>query len=247
MQILRVNRTTAAQARGVTIVIDVIRAFTVAGYAFDRGAQALWLVREIEEALALRKRVWEESTLTEKPRVYLAGEVGGKLIPGFDFNNSPALMSRASVQDSLLIQRTGAGTQGAVAVAHTPYILLCAFTNAQATAAYARTLAAQTNDTITLFPTGTMHDFAYGNEDVFCADYVEALLQERTDAQQRLEESITQLQASDRFDLWKQGHADFPSGDISAVLDANRFPFAMLGTHQTWHDIPYIEVHRINI
>ena len=37
MEILRVDRTTAGQARGVAIVIDVIRAFTVAGYAFAGG------------------------------------------------------------------------------------------------------------------------------------------------------------------------------------------------------------------
>lgn len=37
----RVDRTGAAQAYGVVIVIDVIRAFTVAGYAFAGGARGL--------------------------------------------------------------------------------------------------------------------------------------------------------------------------------------------------------------
>jgi phosphosulfolactate phosphohydrolase-like enzyme len=48
MEIIRVDRTTAPQARGVVIVIDVIRAFTVAGYAFAGGAERLWLVRTVE-------------------------------------------------------------------------------------------------------------------------------------------------------------------------------------------------------
>jgi hypothetical protein len=39
------NRDSAAQARGV-VVIDVIRAFSVAAYAFAGGARGLWLVRK---------------------------------------------------------------------------------------------------------------------------------------------------------------------------------------------------------
>src|SRR5260221_11956752 len=92
------------EARGVVIVIDVIRAFTVAAYAFAGGAARFWLVSAVDEAFALRER---------EPRALLAGEVGGRLIPGFDFNNSPSLMAAADVYGRLLIQRTGAGTQGA--------------------------------------------------------------------------------------------------------------------------------------
>jgi len=84
MQIKRVDLMAAAQARGVVIVIDVIRAFTVAGYAFEGGARGLWLVRQVEEALALRER---------EPGALLAGEVDGRLIPGFDHNNSPSSFS----------------------------------------------------------------------------------------------------------------------------------------------------------
>lgn len=247
MQIIRVNRTTADQARGVTIVIDVIRAFTVAGYAFANGAQALWLVRDIEEAQELQKHAPQALIGGKEPKTVLAGEVGGRLIPGFDFNNSPAMMAQADMHGRLLIQRTGAGTQGAVAVAHTPYILLCAFTNAQATATYARKLSAKTEDTITLFPTGAQEDFAYGNEDTLCADYVEALLQERSDTEQLLANSIAQLHTSDRFDLWKQGHTDFPYEDIAAVLDANRFNFVMVGIRKEWQGITYVEVMKQSI
>lgn len=247
MQIIRVNRTTAAQARGVTIVIDVIRAFTVAGYAFAGGAQALWLVRTIEEAQELRKHALATLSGGKEPKVVLAGEVRGHLIPGFDFNNSPVMMAQADMRGRLLIQRTGAGTQGAVGAIHASHILLCALINAQATATYARTLAAPTSDMITLLPTGTHDDFSYGNEDVMCADYLEALLRKREDATQVLAQGIAQLQASERFALWKQGHKDLPYEDIAAVLDANRFNFVMVGVHKQWQDITYVEVVKQSI
>src|SRR6185312_1572762 len=97
-------------ARGVVVVIDVLRAFTVSAYALARGARELLLVRGVEEALTLRDET--------HPDALLAGEVGGRLIPGFDLNNSPARMQSADVRDRLIIQRTGAGTQGAVNARH---------------------------------------------------------------------------------------------------------------------------------
>lgn len=235
MQILRVDRAASAQARGVVVVIDVIRAFSVAGYAFAGGARSLWLVRTVEEALALRER---------EPEALLAGEVEGRLIPGFDLNNSPALVAKTDMRGRLLIQRTGAGTQGAVGAINATSILLCALTNAQATAHHAAALAASTDAMITLLPTGDSSDFAYGNEDVLCADYVEALLRGQAHAEETLARDIVQLRASGRFALWERGDKDLPAEDIAAVLDADRFAFAMVGTRQEWRGIEYIEVTR---
>jgi 2-phosphosulfolactate phosphatase len=238
IEILRVDQATAAQARGVVIVIDVIRAFTVAGYAFARGATRLWLVRTIEEALALRAR---------EPQALLAGEVQGRLIEGFDINNSPARMAKADVRGRLIIQRTGAGTQGAVLASHARHLLLCALTNARATAIYAQTLAASTDRVITLLPTGTPEDFAYGEEDPLCADYIEALLRGRGDTLDILDKGIERLHTSRRFELWEQGHIDFPFEDIAAVLDVDRFNFAMIGTRKEWQGITYVDVQAVDV
>lgn len=130
--IRRVYRGEAEQAEGIVIVIDVIRAFTVAACAFAGDASSLWLVRTVEEALALREL---------DPGALLAGEIGGRLIPGFDLNNSPHLMSQADVRGRRIIQRTGAGTQGAVAARNTTHLLVCSLANARATAHYAAQLS----------------------------------------------------------------------------------------------------------
>ena len=234
----RVNQTSAAQVNGVVIVIDVIRAFTVAGYAFAGGTKELWLVRTIEEAQALRRR---------QPDALLIGEFGGRLIPGFDLNNSPAQMAAADVNGRLLIQRTGAGTQGAVKASNASTILLCALTNASATAHYAQELAARTGENITLLPTATFPGDSAQNEDDICADYVEALLEKPDDASAIVERGIAYLHRSGRFGENQAGDPDFPLEDVPAVLDVNRFKFVMVGQQQEWQGIRYVEVKRVTI
>jgi 2-phosphosulfolactate phosphatase len=239
LQISRVDLLRATQARGITIVIDVIRAFTVAAYAFAGGASRIWLVRTTDEAFALRAR---------EPGALLAGKIDGRLIPGFDLNNSPALMAKAPVAGRLIIQRTGAGTQGAVNAAHSRYLLVCALTNAAATAQYATALATGTGEPITLLPTAGPRAAFPETEDDLCADYLQALLTGRADAPQLLTDSIERLRLG-YFSHWEQGgeDQDFPSDDIAKVLDANRFPFAMLGTRQEWHGMTYVEVRRVDV
>ncbi len=238
MEIHRVSHSRAEEARGVVIVIDVIRAFSVAAYAFAGGARSLWLVRTVEEAQALRER---------EPEALLIGEVGGRLIEGFDFNNSPSQMAAADVRGRLLIQRTGAGTRGAVAVRQATDILLCSLTNAQATVTYARKLAEASDGIISLFPTAHITEIDPPNEDTICADYLEALLLERDDAVKVLADGIAYLHSIARFARFEPGSGDFPVEDIPAFLATNRFDFAMLGSRQCWRNVTYVEVQRVDV
>lgn len=237
IEIRRLNFPRVAEAQDITIVIDVIRAFTVAAYAFAGDASRLWLVRTTDEAFALRRR---------EPGALLAGE-NGRLIPGFDFNNSPAHMAKADVTGRLLIQRTGAGTQGAVNASHSQHLLLCSLVNAKATAQYAYALATETGELITLLPTGKPDEAFPLTEDDFCADYLEALITGRNDARQVLADRIARLRLG-RFTEWQQGNEqDFPVEDIEKVLDADRFRFAMVGIRQEWDGITYVEVKRVDV
>lgn len=237
MEIRRVNFLEASLARGVVIVIDVLRAFSVASYAFAGGAQAIWLVRTVDEALALRERA---------PEALLAGEVGGRLISGFDFNNSPAQMAAANVRGRLLIQRTGAGTQGAVRAVNAAHLLACSLTNARATATYAHQLAESADDLITLLPTERVAGLER-TEDVICADYLQALLQGRAGALAVLNQDIEQLRSVGRFARFQKDDPDMPFGDVAAVLEIDRFPFAMVGTRQRWQDVEYIALQRVDV
>lgn len=238
LEIYRVGRYEASEARGVVIVIDVIRAFSVAAYALAGGAQALWLVRTVEEAFALRER---------NPEVLLIGEVGGRLIPGFDLNNSPALMTTSDVRGRILVQRTGAGTQGALAVANAEHILLSSLVNARATATYARVLAESTGGIVTLHPTQGSLDNGEPGEDQICADYIEALLRGREDARELLAKEISRLRDAGRFETWQQGESDFPAEDIPLVLDVDRFDFAIVGMRKQWGEITYVEAGKVDM
>ena len=58
----------AAQARGLTVIIDVLRAFSLECYLSHRGAAELRPVATLEEAFAWRRR---------DPEVLRVGERGG--------------------------------------------------------------------------------------------------------------------------------------------------------------------------
>ena len=236
LNIRLVYRSEAAQARGVVIVIDVIRAFTVAAYACAGGARRLWLVRTTDEAFALRR---------QEPQALLAGEIGGRLIPGFDLNNSPSLMVATKVQGCTIIQRTGAGTQGAVGAINAEYLLICSLANARATATYARKLAETTGGLVTLLPTeGSSQRLPYIGEDAVCADYLEALLRDQEDARALLSGNLALIEESGRFDFMKQGDRDFPFEDIALIKAADRFNFVMVGQRKQAAGFEYVEVER---
>ena len=67
-------------AQGVVIIIDVLRAFSTAAYAFSRGAKEILLVSSVENALLLGLQI---------PNSKVMGEVGGLPPEGCDFGNSP--------------------------------------------------------------------------------------------------------------------------------------------------------------
>jgi len=236
LHIRRAYRLEAEEARGIVIVIDVIRAFTVAAYAFAGGARHLWLVRTTDEAFALRQ---------QEPQALLAGEIGGRLIPGFDLNNSPSLMASTDVRGRTIIQRTGAGTQGAVGALNAEYLLICSLANARATATYARKLAETTGGLVTLLPTeGYSQQKQFSGEDAICADYLEALLQGQDNALALLAANLASLDEAGRFDFMKLGEADFPFEDIALIKGADRFDFVMVGQRKQADDFEYVEVER---
>ena len=95
----------ASRARGIALVIDVFRAFTVAPHAVAAGASRVLPVGAIEDALALRKVM---------PNAVLVGERHARRLPGFDAGNSPTEILAVGVAGRPVVHTTHAGTQGLV-------------------------------------------------------------------------------------------------------------------------------------
>jgi 2-phosphosulfolactate phosphatase len=117
----------ARQARGVAVVIDVFRAFSVAPHAFDVGAARVLPAGEIDEAIALGRRF---------PGAVLAGERHARRLPGFDAGNSPTEIRSLDLRGKVLVHTTHAGTQGLVNASAADEVLTGSFVNISAVCRY---------------------------------------------------------------------------------------------------------------
>src|SRR2546430_4066099 len=117
--------TGAARAKGVVVVIDVFRAFTVSAYALAAGAGRCLLVKTVEEARALHASI---------PGSVLSAEVDGLPVPGIPLSNSPTAIAGCDLAGRTLIQRTSAGTQAVAAAGGAGPILAAGLVVAKATA-----------------------------------------------------------------------------------------------------------------
>jgi 2-phosphosulfolactate phosphatase len=122
----------ASSARGLTVVIDVFRAFSLAAHAFARGVRAIVPVADIEEARELKRRHADW---------LLIGERYARPLPGFDSGNSPADLERFDLRDRTLIHTTHSGTQGLAAANGADEVITGALVNAGAIVRYIRARA----------------------------------------------------------------------------------------------------------
>jgi 2-phosphosulfolactate phosphatase len=120
-----VARWELADVRGPVVVVDVIRAFTTAAYAFGSGAAEIYLVGDVEAALAFK---------AAHPGTIAVGENRGLRPEGFDYPNSPAMVSRVDLTGRTLVQRTSAGTRGVVAASGADRLWAASLACASATA-----------------------------------------------------------------------------------------------------------------
>jgi 2-phosphosulfolactate phosphatase len=117
----------AREARGIAVVIDVFRAFSVAAHAFDAGAARVIPAGGIEEAFALGRRF---------PGAVLAGERHARKLPGFDIGNSPTEIRATDLRGRVLVHTTHAGTQGLMNASGAEEVLTGAFVNISAVCRY---------------------------------------------------------------------------------------------------------------
>ncbi|HRQ22589.1 MAG TPA: 2-phosphosulfolactate phosphatase [Anaerolineales bacterium] len=195
-------------ATGIVLIIDVLRAFSTAAYAFSRGAKDIRLVSGVQEALDLKAKI---------PNAKAMGEVGGLPPEGFDFGNSPTRILEHDLTGMTLIQRTGAGTQGAVRSVNAEVMLATSFVVAQATIEYV--LKLNPNE-VNFVITGGMGN----DEDVACADFLE---KQFTGQEIEAESFVKRVYDSRDALQHMPDHPQFPKSDLDYCSRINAFDFAM--------------------
>ncbi|WP_221321157.1 2-phosphosulfolactate phosphatase [Actinoplanes sp. L3-i22] len=198
----------------VVVVIDVIRAFTTAAVAFERGVTEISCAPSVRGGRDLRRRY---------PDRLLVGEVDGLKPADFDFGNSPLEMSAAELRGRRLIQATSNGTVG-LARAERPVALLAASArNVSATAGW----IARHHPGVprTLICTGRTA------EDRACANYLNDLLDggapERADLVAGIVAGAAEHERAYAL-LPERARVDL-SEDLAFCRDVDRSPFAMVG------------------
>lgn len=198
-------------ATGVVIVVDVLRAFSNAAYAFSRHADKIILVGDVDEAISLKSQV---------PNSKAMGEVGGLPPEGFDFGNSPTQIREQDLSGITMIQRTGAGTQGAVRCKNADVLLATSFVVADATVKYVKSLAP---DDVTFVITG--ETYSGGDEDFACAEYLGSLLKEQSLATQPFIQRV--YDCIDAVAHLDPNQPEFPVTDLVYCTHIDAFNFAM--------------------
>jgi 2-phosphosulfolactate phosphatase len=143
-----------ADAFGAVVVVDVLRTLTTAAYAFAAGAERIWLVRSIDEALTIK---------SNRPRTLAIGEEQGRRVPGFDFSNSPAELAATDLSGYDVVQRTSAGTRGVIDASWADRCWCASLVCASATAA---TVAISGLGEPTYVITGSRDATQSGNDDL---------------------------------------------------------------------------------
>jgi 2-phosphosulfolactate phosphatase len=202
----------ARHARGVVVVIDVLRSFTVSAYALAGGARECLLVPTVAEALALHAKI---------PGSLVSAEEEALPVQGIPISNSPTQVKAAHLKDRVLIQRSSAGTNVMAAVESADEMYAASLVVAQATV---NACLSKRPRLLTLIAS------ADHPEDHACAQYMEGLLRgERPD----IESLLQPLRSSDRYTrAMSGGWPGFPPTDLELSLGTDRFDFAMPVTRQ---------------
>lgn len=207
----------ARKAKGLAVIIDVFRAFSVACYAIDAGAVRIIATSEVSEAFRL-KNVYKNSVLV--------GERDEKKIEGFDFGNSPTEILKADLTGKTVIQTTTAGTQGLINAANADAVVTGSFVNAGAIIKYIKTI---NPEQVTLVAMGYRAENS-ADEDKLCAKMIATELNNETFIPGT---EITDLQFGSGSRFFIPENLDFsPPTDFFLCTMVNRFDFVLKATRR---------------
>ncbi len=219
---------------GTAVVLDVLRAYTTAAWAFALGAERVVLSDDLNEALLLKSRLPGALALKDSEPV-----------PGFELSNSPVELQHHDLHGKTIVQKTTAGTVGAVAAKRAEHLYCASFLNAEATAEAIYESGAQQ---ATFVVTG---EGGAADEDQSCAEYIAALVQAMQGRHPEMNTGVSEavapigvdpapylqrVAASNAARIMAQRVADGTPGvhidDVTAAMEVNRFDFVMVAREE---------------
>lgn len=202
----------ARNAKGVAVIIDVFRAFSVACYAFDAGAVRFIATSEVSEAFQLKEK-YRNSVLV--------GERDEKKIKGFDFGNSPTEIIKANLTGKTVIHTTTAGTQGLINAINADTVLTGSFVNCAAIVRYIKTINPEIVSLVAMGYRATIS----AEEDLLCAELIATELKNVNFIAGK---RITDLQDTSGRRFFNPANIDFsPPTDFFLCTMINKFDFVL--------------------
>lgn len=202
----------AKAARGLTVIIDVFRAFSLECYAFANGAEKIIPVGNIDIAYKLKK---------DNPDYLLIGERDEQMPAYFDYGNSPFAILDKDFSGKTIVHTTSAGTQGLVSANNAEEVITGSFVNAGAIVRYIQQKKPQT---LSLVGMGYSANYPV-EEDTACAEYILNELEGRTNDYNAITEHIRNTSGA-RF-FMKENQHFAPKEDFELCLNLNRFNFVL--------------------
>jgi 2-phosphosulfolactate phosphatase len=176
----------------IAVVIDVLRAFSTACVAFERGAKGIVLAQDANAAFRVKR---------EHRDYLLVGETDGYPIEGFDFGNSPTELSFADVEGRVLVHKTTAGVPATLGVLDRDRVFVTGLMTAKITSAHAENLGL-----VQYIPSDR-----FGDEDIACAGYMRGEI-----TLERARERVVASDAAQKF--LRNEESAFPRSDLDICL-----------------------------
>ena len=203
----------AKQAEGLTVIIDVFRAFSLENYLYDMGVELIRPIGSVEEAFKLK-----ETT----PNSLLFGERNGIKVEGFDFGNSPSSVNTDIVKGKTILHTTSAGTQGVVNAKNATRILAGSLVNARAIADY---IIETQPEVVSLVCMGWNAE-ELAAEDELCAEYIKSILD--GEDLPNMDERVADLQFHGGEHFFNPDTQEvFPEPDFWMCIKYDRFPYIL--------------------
>ena len=208
----------AKKAKGLTVIIDVFRAFSTVCYLYEAGAKKVIISRSLEDSYALKKN---------NSNIVLAGERHGKKLEGFDIGNSPSEIINKNFRGRTIALTTSAGTQGIINAKNASEIIACSFVNVNATINYIKKINPEVLSIVAMGNSGIKR----AEEDIFCAKYIKGILINKINEEEynrnfnNIKESLKKTKSVQRF--FDKEKPWSPKEDFWLCLEKDKFDYVL--------------------